>query len=599
MPLRHVLKIINWSAAVVALAIFFIGKDKDYAWIGIVLLAALCIQFLIETVILLRRERYKRRLSDVSEFKENRTFLIKDLESTLSGDALLKGVSIPVMIDGVITGEEGKTAPLSGKKALAYRLVAEAMEGMARVGGQVLLVDSYWGGMSLRDETGTAHVSGPGVLDGSSRIERIFTLENLKEEFPELASRVQDGLGISTGKESQKIRIALREIALFPSDKVRVFGKAELSSGELGISGADILDDPGSLLVRAASSPASSRIPSRTYRIIAFGAVSLCLLGALVVVASTTVIPDMFKTGGIFDATRTGKVSLNLDGRALRITIGTSHWDLRQGDTAKGFVLSSGDSDFQASRTDAVTIQSVTGTDRTIKNGDSDYPRWDGADWLFEAGFPARQSGQAQAGTHSGRLYVRNLTDSSVTLRVLGSHGSPLVDTRWTFNPYEGSDDPKGSYLDVEGAGPLITSGGDRLEITVKKGSYRILPLNDVAKWGQTASWLFQVVPEYLAGEGKLFVKNSGNSPVRIWLLGADGKPLYGEEPWTFEPKEGTSEDKGLRLQYRDEDILITGREAVKLEVQRLTDALKGTLEHVGSWKKGSWTIDMGKIGER
>src|SRR5689334_9039059 len=130
MRLRHTLKIINWSAAVITILVLIIGKDKDYAWIGVVALAALCLHFVIETVVLLRRGRYRRRLADTKEFKEHRTFQVKDLEEALSSDALVSGVTLPVILDGTVSGDAGHAAPLSGRKALAWRLVAEPLEGM-------------------------------------------------------------------------------------------------------------------------------------------------------------------------------------------------------------------------------------------------------------------------------------------------------------------------------------------------------------------------------------------------------------------------------------------------------------------------------------
>lgn len=41
----------------------------------------------------------------------------------------------------------------------------------------------------------------------------------------------------------------------------------------------------------------------------------------------------------------------------------------------------------------------------------------------------------------------------------------------------------------------------------------------------------------------------------------------------------------------------MTGRETLKLEVQDLGTFYRGALERIVSWRKGSWTIDLGKIG--
>ena len=284
MRLRHTLKIINWSAAAIVLAVLIIAREKDYAWIGIVVLAAACLHFLVETVVMLRRGRFRRLLSDLSEYKEHQQFLVKDLEATFASDVPLAGVAIPAILNGMIGGKERK-APLSGRKAIAWRLVAEPLESVAKVGAQVLLVDSYWSDMTLKDGTRLRYPPGPRVLDGSSLTERIYTLKNLRADLPDVAARVEDGLGIVAGQEHPD-RAARNRPCFFRSRTV--YGKARQSSGRLAVSGSDRLDDADSLLVRAAVSPASTRIPRRAVRIIAFVAITVCLLAGLGVFASQT-----------------------------------------------------------------------------------------------------------------------------------------------------------------------------------------------------------------------------------------------------------------------------------------------------------------------
>jgi hypothetical protein len=232
-----------------------------------------------------------------------------------------------------------------------------------------------------------------------------------------------------------------------------------------------------------------------------------------------------------------------------------------------------------------------------IANGDADYPRWDGAAWIFDAGpggLPTPEAPAANQAAHIGALYIRNMTGAPVTIRVLKPEGTPVADTTWTFAAYEAADEPRGHYLELRGTGALQVSGEDRLELTTKKGFRRVLRISRVATWG--TAWLFEIVPERLAGSGRIYVKNSGNAPVNIWLLGSDGATLYGDEPWTFEPREGMGENKGLRLTYEDKDIIMTGRESVRLEVRELSTLYDGVLERIGSWRRGAWTIDMKKV---
>ena len=52
-----------------------------------------------------------------------------------------------------------------------------------------------------------------------------------------------------------------------------------------------------------------------------------------------------------------------------------------------------------------------------------------------------------------------------------------------------------------------------------------------------------------------------------------------------------------MRLQYQEKNILMTGRESIRVEVRELKTVLQGTLESIGTWRSGAWTIDMGKVG--
>jgi hypothetical protein len=181
-------------------------------------------------------------------------------------------------------------------------------------------------------------------------------------------------------------------------------------------------------------------------------------------------------------------------------------------------------------------------------------------------------------------------------VRVLKQDGSPQIDTTWSFAAYESADDPRGHYLDITGKGALQVTQDARVELVTKKGAQRILSVAAAARWG-TTSWLLELAPEKLAGSGKLFVKNSGASPIRIWVIGVDGHALYGEEPWNFEPGEGATKNKGLSLSYDDKDIVMTGRETIRVETQALSTIYEGPLERLGSWRKRSWTLDMSRAG--
>jgi hypothetical protein len=602
MRIKRALKIANWTAALAGVAILAAADAKDFAFFPFVLLLAAALHLIIDAAALLRRGSYAHRLGDLGEFAEHLPYATKDLEATLSGDVLLRGVSLPAIVEGAIGPRGGaaaaRKAPLSGAACLAWRLEAELLEGLAEVPGPTLTVDVFWGSMELRDEAGSIALGERGILDAGGWTEKSLGLKSLQTELPSFAERIKEGLGLSGEGRTGTAKILLREIALRPGDRVKAFGLASRSpsdgrvGGRLLLEGNDRLDDPGSLLIRASSDPASSRMPRATGRALALGLAGLLLAAGAVGLALGPIERSLAKPGSFLDLSRNAPVFLDLDGRPTRVSISGQSWDFEVGDSTKGFQLFHDDKAFVAPRGAPLIVYDLGFDELNLANGDEGYPRWDGSAWILEAGAP--EAAQMARPGGRGRLYIRNLSKERLTLRLLDPG---LSETKWSFAPLEAAEDPSGHYLSYTGGGEPSLGPTSRIEILLKDGSRRVLALERSASWRSSGSWLLELVPELLAGSGKLLVANKGDRPLRIWLIGADGASLYGSEPWLFEAREGASENRGLSLQSGDKDILLTGRERIRLAFLVLRPRLTESLEKAASWKGGRWSLDISKTG--
>jgi hypothetical protein len=607
MRIKTALKIADWAAAAAGFLILATTDSSDFPFIPFMILSAAALHLAIDSAALFRSGSYVRRLAGLSEFSGHEAYAAKDLRSALAGDGIMDGVSLPAIIEGeaLPRGKQpNKKAPLSGAESLAWSLEAELLEGLAEVPGPVFPVDSWWGQIEIRDSSGSIGLAGPGILDAAGWTQKKLGLKGLGSDLPSYAEKIEEGLGLAGDKKARSAKILVRETALRPGDRVQAFGAASLAAEELRLEGNDTLDDPASLLVRAAKNPASSRMPRARGRALGMGAAGLLCAAGAVALGLGPVEKRLSKPGGPLDPAKTGPVLVSLDGSALRVAIAGQSWYFEEGDARKALGLEAEDKPFLAARDAALSVAGFSLEKAELENGDLGYPRWDGSAWILEigaAGGPAGSAGAAPAAAKSapasarGRLYVRNLTKSKLGIRLIGDDGKPSEES-WSFAALEAAGDPAGHYLSYSAGGEPRLGPSSRVEITAKDGSRRVLSLARAASWRESGSWLLELVPELVAGSGKLYVANRSDRPLRIWLVGADGASLFGEEPWTFEPKEGATENRGLSLQSGGKDIRMTGRERIRLAYLDLVPRFEGALEKAASRKSGRWLIDASAL---
>ena len=599
MKIRTLLKVINGGIAGIIVIILMADDVTGFAWVPFLIASTLAIHFGIDALVSLRRLRYRQRFRDLSEFADNHPYEVTDLQATFKDDKMMASLVLPALIEGTVQGQDLRQAPLSERTGLAWRLEAELLDGMQLTPDDDIPVElaSWWGKFQIKDETGAIAVEGPGLLDSAGLSERICSLRSLKSQHPELAAIVADRFGIGSSK-AEKARFVLREVILSPGDAVRVYGQARFSNHTVSIGGCNELDDPAGLFIRSTLSPASSR--RSIARIRSLFTLSAAALSGLILVGLT--INGLFGEGGLFDSVHQGPIQVNADGRPWRITQEAHLWDFASGDLRTAVELQNNDQAVPFRGTAKIQIQRLHTTTHDVEPGAAGYPRWDGKAWTFtmEPSGPLNYPASAAADTatpHSGKIYLRNLSDDKVTIRILDPSGQARDNLEWSYQARAWADSPEGSWLSRNSRDTFAVAADDRIELTTSQGYRRILAVNTIAKWRDEA-WHLDLVGELMAGPGKIHVRNNSNQTLQIWLIGADGEFLHGQLPWEFDAKEGSTSNRGSALQVDSEDISFTGRETIRYGLVSYQPVFDGQLDQFATWQENHWLLEAKNISD-
>ncbi len=590
MRLGKVIKVAYWIAA--ALMLFLVVVlEKNPRWLIIIASMAFAFAMALESTLLFRKASFQSRFKNLDEYAAHQRYSVADLKSAMASGGMLDGLSIQASLSGIAEGNAKKKAPLSDKDCLAYRIEAEVMEGLWKEAGQTHIVESYWGTLNLQDATGSVQLRGPGILDTSGVLEKIVSLSGIKASYPALSDSLKTILGIFEEKEAKKTRIKLREIILVPEEKIVVYGIAESGKNGLALSGSDEVNDKDSLFIRSERKPASSRFGKKIPQAVFMAALALASLSLGLGFA----VKILSKPGAILDFSQTGKIVVQPEGKTFRLRRGEQYWDFKPGETRDLVELYHNEELFTVDKSTVLKLEKIVSVRKTLRNGDPEYPRWDGQQWLLTLDkTPAIPEKPATTGGE-GRLYIRNITDKTFTMRVLQPDRGVSITTIWTFNPLEGADNPLGQWLNRKETGAVLVKADNFVELITKTGAKRILRVGNAASWQDKKSWLLDVVPELLAGSGVVYAKNQGDILANIRILGADGKPMYGDSPWVFEPKEGVDKNLGLALQSQDKDITISGREDFIVDYVEFVTVTEAVLKELAVFKDGAWTLAAGK----
>jgi len=357
------------------------------------------------------------------------------------------------------------------------------------------------------------------------------------------------------------------------------------------ISGSDEHGSSDSIFIRSERKPASSR-----FRRIIPQAIFMALLTLSSLFPGVSLAVKMLsKPGAALDFSQTGSIAVRPEGRTFRLRSGEQYWDFKSGETRDIVELYQNEELFTVDKTTVFTLEKTVSSQKKIRNGDLEYPRWDGGQWILTLDKNAGDKPLPEVIGGEGRLYVRNLTNGTFTMRVLEPDRSVSITTIWTFKPLEGADNPLGQWLNRKETGQVLVKADNFVELTTKTGAKRILKVGGAASWQNKKSWLLDVVPELLAGSGPVHVKNTGDILAHIRILGADGKPLYGDSPWAFDPKEGIDKNLGLALQSQDKGIQISGREEFIIDYIEFAPVATEALRELANFNDGTWTLDAGR----
>lgn len=133
------------------------------------------------------------------------------------------------------------------------------------------------------------------------------------------------------------------------------------------------------------------------------------------------------------------------------------------------------------------------------------------------------------AATRLGRIYVKNFTDHSFKISVYRSDGVK-VGKFWSFDPHEGEDKNKGSYLTHREAAGLH-------------------PPTVLMAQNQS---------------GRLYVKNLTDRSFSM-TVGRDGAYEVGATPWKFAPHEGQDRERGVYLTQGEDPLVFNTNDTISL----------------------------------
>jgi hypothetical protein len=424
----------NWFFCLVAVwLMLFFGSNLVFAW------------------------RNRIRLSDhslwkLSEYKNHQDFSLAAAREVWDDEKPGSTLELRVKLRGVIEAGETGRAPLSSKEASAWRLTVDGFRH-TRLGAEgdfTSLVDKTWvPRLVLADAGDRAAIEPPARLNAGLFREERVTGEGLGS-FPHVKALVEEAAAFQGLNRSQFTGFRITETRL-EAEPVTVYGTLSRGDG-LKLTGTDVPDDPGSLLIvadRAKDKKRLQRQRSPVYWInVALFVLSLPVV--TIAVANSPWVP-----------TYEGPVEVTPGGQELQIEIGGSAskvWTFDGKDTRTLVSLQSDGKDSPQSADQMLVLTVFGGTVKDYGPDREGRLKWQNGHWLLD---PA----QKPALNRTGLFHFRNLTSRKVTLRFPSD--SELSTYTWSLKPHEGQGTDSGNYLTLNNKDLPIPEG---TEVSLEAG---------------------------------------------------------------------------------------------------------------------------------
>lgn len=470
---------------------------------------------------------------------------------------------LPVAVHGKAVCAAPLTSPVSGRPAVAWRLVvatAGARKGRRHEAQHSSPAVLRWVPFSLEDgEKGLAVIDRP-IIHGRSRVEEVYSpsrFQGLPASLRELISECLGSAGISWAGKS----LLVREERIEPGTWVTAYGIARKPGEEPVLTGSDSVDDPGSLYVtdvapderRRRIEAIRSRMASRRR---AFRpAAGLLILASVAFLILPVVLKEDPRVGPAAYRDLTEDLQFEISGFQDEEQ-GTITWNLSPttgGDTE--FLLHDGEP-VSVSPESHIVVRRIDHEEGAYTLGVGP-ARWEGDafEFILPAGFPPKAQGPVRA----GGLLVQNASNRTVELAVFDARGSLLGSTRTMGPTGDGSVDLG-----------LVLEEGSRIELSVAGVRVRRFltgrsrePVWSEEDGGQ--GYVLSIDDGSLAPRrGRLFMKNPTDFGFRVEILNPDGTRRY-DTTWVYRPGEDMDRTRGSFLSFQGEAVTVLEGDIVRL----------------------------------
>jgi hypothetical protein len=407
----------SWFFCVVAvwLTLFF-GSNLVFAWRS-------------------RARLSERGLWNLSEYKNHQDFSLAAAREVWDDEKPGSTLELRVKIRGRVETADTAKAPLSSQEAAAWRLTADGLRHtrLGAEGDYTPLVDKTWmPRLTLTDGEDRAVVEPPARLNAGLYREELLTWDGLGQ-FPAVKKLVTAAIELKGLKKEQFNGFRVTETRL-DAEAVTVYGT--LSRGEsLRLTGTDVPDDPGSLLVVADRAQDKKRMRRRRSPIYWVNAALLVvsLPVTAIAIVNSPLVP-----------TYNGPVEVSPGGQELQVEIGASApkvWTFDTKDTRTQVSLQSDGKDYPVTADETLVLTVFGGTMKDYGPGREGRLKWQDGHWLLD-------TRQAAVLNREGLFRFRNLTSKKVTVRFPAD--SELSSYWWTLKPHEGQGTDDGNYLTLK-----------------------------------------------------------------------------------------------------------------------------------------------------
>lgn len=599
------------------------AMDFDRTWYGTLVPFAAAAALLVYERITSARRKAETEYYDLSEFQGHESVPADALEALFVTEDSRTGFTMPVAVEGIVTGGKELEAPCSGRKCIAWRLrvglVRGASDARRKRESRPLLLEQEAADLHVGSDKVRVPVTGKPVLHLRDCREEFLSWDALKKRGGPLEDRIQNAVKLEGVGASRTGGVRIEEQALESGKPCTVY--AVCRKGERGVllEGHGEENDPESLYITDVAPKRRREIVERLRRgTVARRAAAWTLAATLALTGILVPFGERLARSALFNPGMRGQIRCRESptGRIVALTRAPeggepSRWTIARGTDGSFTRLYAGDGQTaaEADRNDIIEIFDRVEESRTYEAGKDRAIEWKGVYWFVSLPDALPENTSAEA--LSGRIYVKNETDRTLDMKIRGNVSADVEARTWGWDPYEGRDRTYGIWASYTPAGapkgaesqPVLLATGDSVILQEKGKPQRrfLLGYAPEIRFIPEKGWYLPVTEENLAAR-ELTVRVANPSPFHygIEALNPNGtlRHLY---PWDIDPAGGAGAPDGSGLTYDEggqtKHLTLTDGQKLRLIRTSEKSVWKGPLgscPYAGYDRAtGTWTVDV------